>query len=380
MTWDATNARAHNGHRIVVAGKSSRDDSGNTPFVETVAVDAWDAWFRWREGRALRDLTVDATWNRVATALVSVEPTTASAIAWKDRLLDAFHTWRLLPDERILASAGTGAHGWGNGKPVAVLNAAAFVRAPLEKGATFAQTAFEEMAALAVRALDNAMLLIGREASVSSGFRIGVTGLADALAMLGLDYDSVQGRALAVSMMRTLAQGCLRGSLQLARERAMSVPVTTAWNDCARARGLAVELIGEAARCGIRHARLTAITSQPRLALFANNIADALDPLPPDDHVAGAAAPESRKNGESISSPTDARDVFEENPQAPQPSVRSPAAQLELRGCITPWIDEPIDYPIAVNSAPNELMLARWTAMTSSLGLPTTTWRRWVGD
>lgn len=71
-----------------------------------MAVDIWDAWFRWREQGALRDLTVNATWDRVATALASIEP--ADATIWSERFTDAFRAWRLLLDERILATAGRG--------------------------------------------------------------------------------------------------------------------------------------------------------------------------------------------------------------------------------------------------------------------------------
>jgi hypothetical protein len=48
------------------------------------------------------------------------------------------------------------------------------------------------------------------------------------------------------------------------------------------------------------------------------------------------------------------------------------AAQLELRAAISPWMDEPIDYPVLVDSEPDEPALAQ---LASRFGLPATTWR-----
>ena len=44
-----------------------------SPFLDPVAVEAWDAWFRWREDGQLRDISVEATWERVAGALAQAE-------------------------------------------------------------------------------------------------------------------------------------------------------------------------------------------------------------------------------------------------------------------------------------------------------------------
>src|SRR4051812_42795915 len=44
-----------------------------SPFSDPVAVDAWDSWFRWRDGNRLYDLSIETTWLRVARALAGVE-------------------------------------------------------------------------------------------------------------------------------------------------------------------------------------------------------------------------------------------------------------------------------------------------------------------
>src|SRR5690349_4974277 len=97
-----------------------------TPFTAVAAVVGWDAWFRWRDADGqLLDRTIDATWWRVAHAVAAAEESQADA--WARRFVDAFGTWRLLPDERLLAVAGTGSTLAAGEALQATLNAGAFV-------------------------------------------------------------------------------------------------------------------------------------------------------------------------------------------------------------------------------------------------------------
>ena len=346
----------------------------DSPFVETTAVDAWDAWFRWRDHGTLRDLTVDATWDRVATALTSVE-STATAPIWKRRFTDAFDAWRLLLDERIFATAGTREYNWRNGGLVAALNVAVFVRAPLTSHASFDLAGFEDVATLAARALDDATVLVGNDAAVNADLRIGMVGLADALTLLGMAYDSADGRAQAAFIAQALAQGCLRGSLQLARERGATAACTQEWRTRAQAHAVAAELVDEAACHGIRHRRLTAITSQWKLALLANNVADALDPSIDSTHPEIATVGDAQRGALARSyAPTPS--VLQPAPEAGKCSVASVTAQLELRAAVQPWIDDPITYPLLVDSEPDEQLSAQWTTLAAEWGLPKPGWRR----
>jgi len=338
-----------------------------SPFVEAAAVDAWDAWFRWRDHGVLRDLTVDATWDRVAATLAAAE--LHDATTWKRRFVDAFSAWQLLPDERILATAGTGKVGWHGDALAAVLNVAAFVRAPSALHGSFDHATFEDVAALAVRALDNAAGLAGNDAA--RGFRIGIVGLADAIALLDLDYDGDEGRALAALVARSLGQGCRRASSQLAYERGVTAPCSEAWRARALAQEVATDIADAAERIGIRHDRLTAIDSQSKLALFANGVADALDPLssPPRPEHAPGSDPQRI-------APAHHRPI-----RAAQGSsvdcAKSVAAQLKLRAAMRRWIDEPIGYPLLVDSEPSKLQSEQCSAMAEGLGLPRQVgWRR----
>lgn len=340
-----------------------------SPFIEPAAVEAWDAWFRWRDQDGLHDLSIEDTWWRVADALASVE-VLGEASAWRSRFVDAIATWRLLPDERLLASAGTGCKQWRDGPLHAVLNLAAFVPSPGPR-ACIDPAAIADCAELAVRVLDNAALLA---CMPPPALRIGVTGVADALALLGLAYDSEQGRAQAGAWAGALAEGCLRGNVRLSAAR--GAPTEHPQDALARAsaREMPIELLRDAKRHGLRHPRLTAISSQRRLALLANDVADALDPLTercgPGSSTDGAAA--MRPEGY-------ARHILRargSDPGVAGPAVLSPNAQLTMRAAVQPWMDEPIAYPVLLEHEPDARERREALLIAARRGLGELSWRK----
>jgi ribonucleoside-diphosphate reductase alpha chain len=281
-----------------------------TLFTDPAAVEAWDHWFRWRDEGVLRDLTIDATWRRVAEAIASVEGDQAPV--WTRRFVEAFSGWRILPDPRLLRLAGTGKIIDSFPSPRVVVNAAAFVAWPNTARALFERDRFVDAAALSVRLLDD-ILLASKTTSVDAQARIGIIGLADALQRLGLEYASEIGRRFASDIAAALAAGTLRGGTQLAVERGADDCDRELLAEQWRKRGAPAALVDEVLHSGLRHAQLTAIDSQPYLALLANNTSDALDPA---DSV-------------------------------------PLSAQIELRAAMQPWLDAPIDYPLVYSTEPD---------------------------
>ena len=333
------NARKH-------ADRHTEQTMLTSPFTNPLAVEAWDAWFRWREDGQLRDLTIDATWDRVATALATAESGAARADC-KRRFMNAFSSWQLLVDERVIATAGTPGASWRSDDLVAVLNVASFVRSPCTQSATFDRTSFEEVAALAVRALDDAITMRLAPTTSATRLRIGVIGLGDALALLGLAYDSGDARAQATLVAQALANGCLAGSIALARDRGPRIQFDGDLQRRARVRENLSELVEDATRCGLRHAELTAITPQQRLAWFANHVADALNPALVRVQAENISARDGKRTVHSQGyALTTIRQV---GPAGSGPNILLGAvparAQLELRAAMQQWIDEPIVYP-----------------------------------
>jgi len=327
-----------------------------SPFLDPAAVEVWDTWFRWREKGQLRDISVEATWERVARALAQAG--TADFPNWLARMIDAQARWQVVFDERILAGAGTRDFTW-PGDPLAVLNAASFVRAPFAADARFDFESFRAAAELAVRGLDNALLLHqGGKDSAFADLRVGMIGIADTLAMMGKHHDSASGRELAGQIAKELAHACLAANCDLAHDRGALPGAALGAVELSRQRGMPVALVESAQRSGVRHRRVTAITSQPRLARLANDVADALDPIDrTDTHRDGTSATGGRikraggyaclvaKRGGAVA---DAAIALIDSQRK-----SSIAAQISLRGAVQPWIDAPIDYPFRVAHAPD---------------------------
>lgn len=343
-----------------------------SPFTDAVAVEAWDAWFRWRDHAGLHDLSIEDTWRRVAAELASVEPPAAVA-PWRSRFLESLSTWRLLPDERLLASAGTGRLTWSDGDLHASLNAAGFVSAEEYASAQLDLAAVVDCAALAVRALDNAAQLA--ELPGHGRLRVGLVGVADALCLLGLGYDSEEGRAMAGALGHALAEGCFGASISLARERGASSGDVSRAIAHARQRGLPEHLLRGAENDGLHHAALTAMTSHPRLALLANVVADAIDPLAGENHahVFVAAGGQRILHSSGFALSMNHTDVTRGARATVQDIGWLP--QLRMRAVLQPYMDEPISYPLRIARDPGELERREANLQSARYGLCEPAWQ-----
>ncbi len=249
----------------------------STRFTHPAAVDAWDQWFRWRDAGRLRDRTIDATWARVAAAVAHAD---AGHAPWSQRYMNAFRRWQVVPDERLLALAGTGVVLRALEAPVAMLNVAAFVAPNGAAAPRFQREGFLDACTLAVRLLDDALLQVRTRPSTGRRLRVGVLGLADAMALMDLPYRSDAALAFASGIGQLLDAGTLQGTLDLARERG-GERATAARLRQLHARGSPPDLVAAIAEHGQRHAGLTAIDAHPRLAQLANAASHGIEPRTP---------------------------------------------------------------------------------------------------
>jgi ribonucleoside-diphosphate reductase alpha chain len=314
-----------------------------TSFVDPAAVEAWDAWFRWREGNELRDVTIDATWSRVVGALLCLESGTPAC--HEQRLGDAIGSWRLLMDCRILARAGTPGFAWPRDDVVAAVNLARFVSLPFTPKAMLQADALADTIDLALRLLDDVRGVAGDPSPGSCAPRLGIVGLADALAMLGHDYVAPSGVACASIFGRLFAQGVADASVRLARERGAA---DGSWRDKAIERaghlGLAAPSIRQMRTHGLRFGPLSALMSLPRLALVANNVADAAQPLGGErqEHVIAGPGGERRITASGFA-PTLWRQLGAKAADAAFPFSTSAevsfADRAHMHAVVAPWFD-----------------------------------------
>ncbi len=165
-----------------------------------------------------------------------------------------------------------------------------FVRHPFGVGgvAGFDFERFEHAVTLQVRALDNVLDLTywplpQQQAEAAAKRRIGVgfTGLGNALTMLGLRYDSAQGRDMAALMARHMRDAAYRASVALAQEKgAFPAFDASTYLQQDNFAGRLPEAIKAAIRShGIRNSHLLSIAPTGTVSLaFADNASNGIEP------------------------------------------------------------------------------------------------------
>ncbi|MDO9219613.1 MAG: adenosylcobalamin-dependent ribonucleoside-diphosphate reductase [Thiobacillus sp.] len=167
------------------------------------------------------------------------------------------------------------------------LNLAAFVIAPFAVDARLDFDALAESARLAVRFLDNVIDVSryplpaqAEQAQHKRRVGLGLTGLADALVLLGLRYDSDAARQLATRAMQVVRDAAYRASIDLAREKG-AFPAFA--RDAFLVSGFATRLPDDIrvaiAAHGLRNSHLLAIAPAGTISLLANNCSSGIEPV-----------------------------------------------------------------------------------------------------
>jgi ribonucleoside-diphosphate reductase alpha chain len=167
------------------------------------------------------------------------------------------------------------------------INLTAFVQRPFSDKAALDMDGIVATANTATRLLDNVIDLseypLRQQAAEARGSRrigLGVTGLGDALIMLGHHYDSDSGRALASEALGKIRDTAYRTSIELAREKG-TFPYfeRDAYLSGEYVGRLPADIRDGIARDGIRNSHLVAIAPTGTISLLANNISSGIEPV-----------------------------------------------------------------------------------------------------
>lgn len=167
------------------------------------------------------------------------------------------------------------------------LNLPAFVRDPFTPVAGLDHDGLRDAARLAARFLDD-VIDISRfplfrqriEALATRRIGLGLTGLADALAMLGLRYDSLPARNFAASVMRTIRDAAYEESVELARERGPFQRFDGAqYPERPFIHRLPQAIQAGIRRHGIRNSHLLAVAPAGTISLLAGNVSSGIEPI-----------------------------------------------------------------------------------------------------
>jgi ribonucleoside-diphosphate reductase alpha chain len=163
-----------------------------------------------------------------------------------------------------------------------------FVRDPFTPQARFDEAAFAEVAAVAVRMLDNVLDITvwplpqqQQEARNKRRVGLGFTGLGDALVMLNLRYDTEEARAMAAGISTRLRDAAYAASVELGRERG-PFPLFNAdlyLSAPSFASRLPASLKERIRAHGLRNSHLLSIAPTGTISLaFADNASNGIEP------------------------------------------------------------------------------------------------------
>ncbi|MCF6444129.1 adenosylcobalamin-dependent ribonucleoside-diphosphate reductase [Nereida sp. MMG025] len=167
------------------------------------------------------------------------------------------------------------------------INMAKLVENAFEDGAKLDNDKLTDLVAVAVRMMDNVvdasrfpLEAQAQEAQAKRRIGLGVTGLADALLMVGLRYGSEEAAAKTDEWMHAIARASYLASVDLAKEKG-AFPLFDA--DKYLASGAMEPMdkdVKDAIRThGIRNALLTSIAPTGTISLYAGNVSSGIEPV-----------------------------------------------------------------------------------------------------
>ena len=167
------------------------------------------------------------------------------------------------------------------------INLAALIEQPFTPQAGMDRARLKQRVATAVRFLDDVIDLSRyplpqqrQEAIAKRRIGLGVTGLADALIMLGLHYDTAEARQTAEGWMRTIQNAAYCASAELAAEKgAFPLYDREAFLAAPNVQALEAETRAAITRHGVRNGCLTSIAPTGTISLLAGNVSSGIEPV-----------------------------------------------------------------------------------------------------
>lgn len=239
------------------------------------------------------------------------------------------------------------------------INLTAFVHHPFEAGAGLDHAALRATVRTAVRMLDNvidvshyALPQQRREALAKRRIGLGLTGLADALVMVGLGYGTAEGRAFAADTMAAIQAEAYRASAALAAEKG---PFPLYDRDALLAAPNVMRLPGEVrdavARDGLRNGCLTTIAPTGTISLLAGNVSSGIEPIFATSYVRRIRGEGDRVREERVEDFAYAkyRKSFGREPAASHwvtAAELTPTDHLAMQAALQPHVDSAISKTI----------------------------------
>ncbi len=242
------------------------------------------------------------------------------------------------------------------------INLTQFVRAAFSDKAALDLDGIDGTTAVAVRMLDNVadlsrFPLKKQEEAARSTRRIGLglTGLGDALIMLGIPYGTPAAARVAGEVMRRLCESAYQASIELAREKG----AFTRLDKAKYLQGKFISHLPQAirdgiARHGIRNSHLTAIAPTGTISLLANNVSSGLEPVYRFEYRRRVREADGSLSEHAVSDY--AYRLYRKLNGADAPLTAafvtagevSPFMHLDMQAALQPWVDNAISKTVNV--------------------------------
>ena len=242
------------------------------------------------------------------------------------------------------------------------VNLARLVHAPFTPDARLDEAELTGLVAVAIRMMDNTIDASGfpleaqrQEAAAKRRIGLGMTGLADALMMVGLRYGSPEAAERAGQWARHISRAAYTTSARLAQEKG-SFPLFD------RDAYLAGQTIGELdedvraeiAAHGIRNALLTSVAPTGTISLVADNVSSGVEPVFALAYTRKVLQPDGSRTEEEVSDYALRRFRALRGEAAPLPAHfvtaqdLTPAEHVRMQAAVQRYVDSAISKTVNV--------------------------------
>jgi ribonucleoside-diphosphate reductase alpha chain len=240
------------------------------------------------------------------------------------------------------------------------VNLARLVENPFD-GGTIPDAALDDLVATAIRMMDNGvdasrfpLEAQAAEARAKRRIGLGVTGLADALAMCGVRYGSDEAVALTEAWMARIANASYRASAMLAQEKgAFPLFDADAYATAPMIKRLDADVQALIAQHGLRNALLTSIAPTGTISLYAGNVSSGIEPIFANSYTRKVLQPDGTRTEEEVVDYAVAAWRERHGDMAlPEYFVTAqtlaPLDHVRMQAAAQPWVDSSISKTINV--------------------------------